>query len=215
MDGEGFNVADESEGEEERFLQGFGDLSSGDVGVGQGELELEVWVEALLVVEVGVTPHLGEGLDVFEGGEHADGRLVGGVGRVGCVNDNPEVMVLKVVCFSPFGYQGNHAFAVDVVYGLGPRCRDFDEDVVLEDFLCLAVDLAIGAEDVQLVDVICWSVIAGGLSLRGGRRQHLPVDLLAYLRRQVEELSDHPGPWDSEKLDCREFVLYRMLWACR
>ena len=70
-----------------------------------------------------------------------------------------------------------------MLYGLGPGCSDFDEDVVLKDLLGFAVDLSIGAEDVKLVAITSTAVAEAAVAFGAGGAQNLPVDLLTDLRR--------------------------------
>lgn len=71
-----------------------------------------------------------------------------------------------------------------MVDGLGPWCGDFDEDVVLECFLGLMMDLPVGPKDGEIEVVRCRVIVIGGWMSRIVARKDLVVYLVADFSRQ-------------------------------
>ena len=119
-----------------------------------GELKAQVLIETVLIetviVEIGVVPELVEGFEIFESDKHAPSLLVILIRHPGGVDENPEVEIPEEFGLLSSRHARDFTLAPDMVYNLRPWNGDLDEDVVLEDFLCLMIDLLASLENGQL-----------------------------------------------------------------
>ena len=98
-----------------------------------------------------------EWFEIFESDQHAISVLAIRVRGCGTIDEDPEMEFPEDLGFFSSRHAGDFTLAPDMFYGLSPWSCDFDEDIVLKDFLGLSIDLVASLENGQLV------LIVGGL----------------------------------------------------
>lgn len=107
-----------------------------------------------VVIQIGEVPELIERLEIFERDDHTACPMVMGVGSSGGIDEDPQVEIPEGIGFLSSRHARDFALASDVIYSIRPWSSNFDENVILEDFLGFSVDLTASPKDGELVLIV-------------------------------------------------------------
>ena len=91
-----------------------------------------------------------EGLEIFEADKHAESPMATGIRTSGSIDENPEVKIPEELGFLSSRHAWNFPLAPDMFNRIRPWRSDLNENIVLEDFLGLTMNLVASQENVQL-----------------------------------------------------------------
>lgn len=104
-------------------------------------------------------PHASKSFEILETNKHAEASMMLlRIWRCRRVDKDPEVEVRKECGLVSSRHARNFALAPDVADSFRPWCGDLYKDIVLKDLLCLAVDLVVDLQDIQMI------LVASGLA---------------------------------------------------